>query len=365
MKVLSIGLDNSILDKSSGLARRAVEYGNLVEIYTVIVPGGSGEEIILSDKVKVYGAGKGNKIFKFFKIFRLAAKVLKIEKYDLITVQDQYYLAWLAYKLSRKFKLGLEIQVHGFEKYSGLRKVIAKFTISKANAIRVVSQRLRKQLVNNFKVDDGKVTVVPIYAQCTTHNVERTTHNKKFVFLTVGRLVEVKNIEMQIEAMKEIAKEYKNTELWIVGDGPLISNFKFQISPVCRQGRNLKLDNRIKLLGQQDNLEKFYEQADAFLLTSNAEGWGLVVVEAASFGLPIIMTDVGCASELIKNEESGIVIPVGDEKELIKAMRRIIEDSSLRKKLGAGARQAVEKLPSKEETLKLYLKSWQIAKKCK
>ena len=68
MKVLSLGLDNSILDKNSSLAKRVVEYGDLVDKYTVIVPSGNGEKIILSEKVKAYGASQGNKIFKFFNL---------------------------------------------------------------------------------------------------------------------------------------------------------------------------------------------------------------------------------------------------------------------------------------------------------
>ena len=75
------------------------------------------------------------------------------------------------------------------------------------------------------------------------------------------------------------------------------------------------------------------------------------------------MTDVGCAGEVIKNSESGIVIPGGGRKELAEAMRRIIEDKDLRQKLGNNAKKAVENLPSKEETLKLYLESWK--KACK
>jgi len=99
------------------------------------------------------------------------------------------------------------------------------------------------------------------------------------------------------------------------------------------------------------------------LLTSNYEGWGIVVVEAAAYGLPIIMTDVGCAGELIKNGESGIIIPVVDQKELEKEMIRLVDDTELREKLGRGAKQAIKKLPTKEETLKLYKKSWEKAVK--
>ena len=119
------------------------------------------------------------------------------------------------------------------------------------------------------------------------------------------------------------------------------------------------------MLGWQNNPEKFYSQADAFLLTSDYEGWGMVAVEAASYGLPIIMTDVGCAGELIENEKSGLVVPVNNQVRLEEAMVRIINDDNLRKKLAEVAISVVKKLPSKEETMALYKQSWEKATKNK
>ena len=52
--------------------------------------------------------------------YKLAKKVLKQKKFDVITAQDQYFLALLAYRLAKQFRNGLEVQVHGFEKFSGI-----------------------------------------------------------------------------------------------------------------------------------------------------------------------------------------------------------------------------------------------------
>ncbi len=355
MKILSIGLDNSILDKTSALAGRVVEYGGLVEKYTVIVPNKKNEKIELSEKAMAYGSGGNNKLAQFIKIFNLAKKLLLEEKYDIITVQDQYYLALIGLCLAKKFKIGLEIQVHGFEKYYGLRKLIAKYVLPRADAVRCVNRRLKKQLLGDFKVGENKITVVPIHARPLIHNAQRLSQkNKNFIFLTVGRLVSVKNISLQIEAMAEVVKKQPNVELWIIGEGSEREKLKLEIE-------NWTLEINVKLLGARQDVSPYYTQADAFLLTSNAEGWGLAVVEAASFGLPIIMTDVGCAGEVIKNGESGLVIPAGDKEKLIENMLKIIEDENLRKKIGLNAGLAVSRLPSKEQILDLYKRSWKIA----
>jgi len=381
MRILNISLDKNITDKNSAAAKRMIEYGNLVERYVILVLADKNEIIDLSDRTEVIVLKKGGKFFNLLKLKKQAAEILKKEKYDVITVQDAYYLGFLAVKLARQFKLGLEIQVHGFEKFFGLRKKLAKLVLQKADSIRVVSQRLRRQLVNELKIAENKITVASIYADVAKSMglilPSTREHNGKsnFIFLTVGRLVPVKNIAVQIEAMRQVIKQFSRAELWIVGDGSQRKALQVKSLPrrqtgqkpassadgskACLVGRRVK--SQIKLFGWQENLDKFYGEADAFLLTSNSEGWGMAAVEAASFGLPIIMTDVGLAGEVIKDDESGIVIPVGDQKALENAMIKLIKDRDLRKKLGEGAREAIKKLPTKEETLALYKKSWTIA----
>lgn len=157
---------------------------------------------------------------------------------------------------------------------------------------------------------------------------------------------------MQVNALANIVKKYSNVELWIVGEG----EEKEKLLNLCYA---LRVTRYAKFLGWQSNVNEFYGKADAFLLTSHSEGWPLVIVEAASFSLPIIMTDMGSAGELIKNNESGLVIPLDDQQKLEECMMKLIKDSELRKKLGENARQAVLNLPSKEEILMMYKKSWE------
>jgi len=364
LKILSFSLDKKIADKNSAAAKRMIEYGKLVDKYTILVLADKDEIIELSEKVKVVSVRVANKLLSWFKLKKQAQEILRTDKFNIITVQDAYYIGLLALKLARKDKIGLEVQVHGFEKLYGIRKVIAKHVLPKADAVRVVSRRLKKQLVDEFKVAENRITVVPIYTDISSKTglprlpQKRDPRNDSdpFIFLTVCRLVPVKNIEMQIKAMAEVVKKYKNVELWIVGDGPQRKalNVKCQMSNV-----------KCNFVGWSDDINRYYSQADVFLLTSNYEGWGLVAVEAASYSLPIIMTDVGLAGEVIKDGKSGIVIPVNDQKALEEAMVELIKDGGLRKKLGERARKAMEQLPDKKQTLELYKKSWQNAMKNK
>ena len=319
------------------------------------MPCDEDKKVDLSEKVQAFGVGGNSKIFQLFNVCRFVRLLLSNERYDLITVQDQYYLALLGWLLAKKFKIGLEIQIHGLEKYNSWRKMIAKFVLPRADAVRAVSGRLRDRLVNDLHVNQERITVVPIYVE--KYNIlpkQDYRLKEKIVLLTVCRLVPVKNIVMQLQAVADLLKDNLLIELWIVGDGPDKESLQSIV-------RNLKIENQVKFWGWQKNLEKFYNQADIFLLTSSAEGWGMVVVEAAQYGLPIIMTDVGLAGELVIDGLSGLVVPIGDSDTLSAAIKKLIKDEKLRERLGTAAKQKASELLSWEKTLELYQAGWQKA----
>lgn len=352
MKILNLSLDKNAVDKNSAVAKRLVSYGNLVEKYTVVVLANSDGTVDLAEKVKVISVKSGNKVLSLWRLKRKITKILKMENYDVLTVQDTYYLGKLAVNLAKKFKIGLEVQVHGFEKLSGLRKVLTVQVLRQADVVRVVSSRMKKFVMSEFGVAESAIIAVPVFTRGCNGVKTKKQSCGKFIFLTVGRLTPVKNIELQLKVLKEIVKQRKNVELWIVGEGPDNQELR-------AKSQNLGISNYVKFFGWQANLEKFYLQADVFLLTSNSEGWGMAVVEAASFSLPIIMTDVGLAGEVIIDGQSGMVIPVNDADALRVSMITLLGDLALRDKYGSGARAAYEQLPNFEQTLALYKKSWE------
>lgn len=355
MKILNLSIDQSIFDKDSAFAKRITDYSGLVDQYTVIVPNKVKKEIKLADNFNIYGINGNFKAIQLLNVYKFVSQLLKKEKYDLITVQDQYYLAALGLLLARKYKIALEIQVHGIEKYGGLRKIIANYVLPKADAIRTVSERLKRRLVELVRVNEAKIMVVPIFTEKKEDVFIRDYQlNNPIVVLTISRLVPIKNVDLQIKALANLRQENLNVELWIVGNGSEEKKLK-------QTAVELGVKDRVKFYGWQKNLDDFYKQADCFLLTSEFEGWGMVIIEAANYGLPIIMTDVGCAGEVIKNEESGLVVPVGNLEKIVASLRIIINNEALREKLGKNAKTAVQNLPSQEKTLQLYKSSWEKA----
>ena len=179
---------------------------------------------------------------------------------------------------------------------------------------------------------------------------------ERFTFVTIGRLDAGKNHKLLIEAIKNA-----EADLWIIGDGELKDNLELIID-------NLKLKDRVKLLGRQNNPYKFLDKADCFVFGSNHEGFPNVLLEALACELPIISTD--CKSgpreilapdsnfskqtKDIEIAEYGILTPVGDVKKMAEAMQKTLNDKQLRYNY---AQKAF--IRAKEFDVKNLIKQWE------
>jgi len=162
-----------------------------------------------------------------------------------------------------------------------------------------------------------------------------------------------KNVPALIKALAIVVKKYPNTVLMIVGDGPERKKLEKLVA-------KLELENNVVFIGavKPDKVVNYYGLCDTLVLPSNFEGWGRVVVEACACGKPVIMTDVGCAGEVIINGKSGLVVPVGNVEALAEKLIYLINNVSIAKKMGKTGKKIVIK-HNIEETAK------KIAKMCK
>ncbi|MDP2629537.1 MAG: glycosyltransferase family 4 protein [Candidatus Harrisonbacteria bacterium] len=351
MKIIILGLDANILDENSQVARRFKQYGGLVERLDVLVPGSSTRTKKLSDTVTIHSVKSSNKLVNIWRLIKSAAALIKEHQPDLISTRDPYYLGLAARYLAKKYQLALEIQVHGFEKFTFLRRLIARRVLKSADGIRTVSKRLAQQISRDFDIDADRIVTIPIFVDCQRfqrkHEAEKA--EGPFTFITVSRLVPIKNIEVQMRALSHLNNQAR---LMVVGAGLLEKELK-------SLSEKLGLAEQITFSGFVEDVRPLLAQADCFLLSSRAEGYGLAPIEAACFGLPVIMTDVGCAHEVINDHENGLIIPVDDEAALLSAMKQIMADQGLREMIRKNNRQLHTKIPSEETSLALYQESWQ------
>jgi len=230
--------------------------------------------------------------------------------------------------------------------------------VKRADGLRVVSRRIKDSLIKRG-VKESKIFVLPIYAQVEKFLAapESVLLKKKypefdFIILMASRFSREKNIGLAVSAMPEVLKERPGAGLVILGAGA-------GKEKIIKKINKLGLNQKIKLENWTNDLAAHYKSADLFLLTSNYEGWGMSLIEAMASGLPVITTDVGCTRETLRHEENGLVAPVGDKRSLAMEIIRIINDKDLRNRLAKQALSDVKNLPTKQEYLSQYKKSWE------
>lgn len=364
MKVLMISLDESILNPQSEAASRMKSYGTICDELHILILKGTGGRIEISENVFAYPCGTNSKFLVFPRAIKAGRKILSAGGGWIITCQDPFATGVVGWLLAKNFKTGLEVQMHG-DFYGNpywrkerlinfFRFYLGKFVLRRAKVVRVVSERIERSIK---KITKAGIFRNPIYFEPLRDDgefTERTDVRDKGApeILAVGNLVDAKNHKLLLEAFAELKKEsLKSADLFIVGDGYKWEELKNKIN-------DLGLSENI-LVGIKRDLKYYYgEWADIFVHPSFHEGWGRVVVEAASFGLPIVMTDVGLAGEVIKDNESGLVVPVNNKDALKNAIIKLAQDEALRKRLGEGARRAVSGLPDREQYLNKIKEAW-------
>jgi glycosyltransferase involved in cell wall biosynthesis len=173
--------------------------------------------------------------------------------------------------------------------------------------------------------------------------------NDRFVALLVGHLIAEKGIDVAISAMTSLPDE---AVLWIIGDGP-------RLPELTRQIADLRLDDRVRLLGLQSNVQPYMQAADVFLCPSVwAEAAGLVNLEAQACGLPVVASRIGGIPEYVLDGKTGLLFEPGDAAALARQVRRLIDDPDERRTMSAAARAwAVERFSPQArlpELLDLY-----------
>lgn len=152
------------------------------------------------------------------------------------------------------------------------------------------------------------------------------------VLLYVGVIEKRRNVDFIIRLVDSLVKEEPNIYLLIVGNGPELESCK-------RLTRDFKLQNRVVFAGKipQVEMPSIYNATDIFLLPSNYEIYGMVILEAMFFGVPIISTCTAGAEEIIQNGVDGILVQGVNLEGWIPPLKKLLEDISLRNKLSKNA----------------------------
>lgn len=348
LKVLMIGTDRKLFEESSEVRKRLVKYGEFLEELHIIIFAkrkfGINYKIQISKNVFIYSTNSWSRLFYICDAIKIGKNIIKnCGGKFIVTSQDPFETGFAGWRLAKRFKLPLQIQIHTdflnqyFWKASFLNKVrvlMAKFLLKRASCVRVVSKRIEKTLLEAKSCKlQTKIFVLPIFVDLSKFKNTPAifdAHKKypyfSFIILMASRLEKEKNVFLAIEIMKKLTSRYPKIGMIIVGDGRERKSLESLV-------KKYNLEKNVIFEGWQNNLISYYKTANVFLSTSLYEGYGLTVIEALSCGCPVISSDVGIAREMIFESESGFVCPVGDKDCFVRKITEIIETPGLKEKM--------------------------------
>lgn len=297
MRVLSIGTDRRLFEEGSAVRERQSAYAeNLGELDIIVFTQGRTQQPQRFDTVTLNPTNSSSKLLYGLDAWRVARK---LPKPDVITSQDPFETGLVALFIARLLKAPLHVQVHTdltsreFSRHSilnWLRARIAWFVLRRASRIRVILQKTADDI--RSKGVKAPVTVLPIFVD-SAHlaSIPRTKHPRwKIALLAIGRFEKEKRFELAIDALALARKQGHDIGLTLVGEGSERQKY-------YRYAQHLRIADRLDIQDWCHDIGRFYAEADLVLVTSRYEGYGLVIMEALSAGVPVLSTDVGVARE--------------------------------------------------------------------
>lgn len=238
---------------------------------------------------------------------------------------------------------------------------LQKWAMNHATWAVTITEYPKQRVMERYGISSEKIHVIhPILPKSTTIEYDEDIRQKfgispeDFVVLSVSRLVRRKGIEFLIEALSKIPDP--SVKLIIIGGGPEKDRYEELVN-------RLNLNNRIFFAGRVPNLYPYYKAGNVSALVSyiikeegNFEGLGIVLLEAQSFGLPVIGSNSAGIPEAFADGETGIMVPEKNSDEIAKAILRLKNDKELYREMSAETRGFLEKEFGKEATVGKYLR---------
>ena len=252
----------------------------------------------------------------------------------------------------------LVLTFHGSEiikfSRSPLRRWLLRRLIDRAARVSTLSRYTQELLLRHFPEAADKIfltpgalrsdlVVVPPRPAADQAGVDRATGRSggKTIVLTVGRLHPRKGQLITLQALQMLPADVRaRIEYWIVG-GQNKNRYEQKLRATALSCPDLT----VRFFGTLPDVElaQVYERADIFAMTSvthrdSIEGFGLVYLEAAGHGLPVVAHDVGGVSEAVRDGATGLLVPPERPAQLAAAFEKLIHDPVLRQRLGAEGR---------------------------
>lgn len=233
-----------------------------------------------------------------------------------------------------------------------------KHLVHRADRV-IVSDRVSARQVAACGYPPDRIHPVPIGTDYLDRSVESQKHRGRIreefgirenarIVLNVARLHTIKGQTHLLRAFRSVREQVSGVKLLIVGWGPLEKELKALAA-------RLDLADSVIFTGPRRDLERFYAEADIFVMTSLQENMGVVIYQAMAMGLPVVAYDAGTIAEIVEHGRTGRLVTSGDVDALADALASLLNaPGTVRKEMGASARRVIETDYSAETMARRY-----------
>ncbi len=360
MKLLVIGLDRSIAERGSRSSDRQRAYYAGWDVDIVILATGESVMCELNPGLRIHITGGSNKAVALWRGLRLSRRIARRQIPKVVSAQDTLWSGFVALSASYASGVHLHLQDHsGFFARSPSTvtewffRPFAIHYIQRAQRIRTVSERGAKGL-EKFGIPRERIDVIPIATDLSRFISIPPIDASRLNVLCIARLEPEKGVDVLLNAWKTVCVSRPSARLQIVGGGKLRQNLEAQMNA-------LGVASSVDFIGRQKDVVPYLAWSSLVVQPSCFEGWGLSIIEAAASGRPVVMTNVGCAGEIICDGVSGRVVSIGDASAFARAILEVSNDPKMTQQYAEAAKKRVKSLPTPAQTVEHIRQSFERA----
>lgn len=313
-----------------------------------------GEDFrIIRPKSSLFNAGRFCKLFYLLWCIRALFGLNKRNIIKLILC-NHIWCGLLAFFINRLVGIPYAVMTYALEIMDENSGFLVKKILKHAAYVICISE-FTKQKILNLGVNEDKIKKVfpainlnnSVFSEEERNNLRKKLNiDSEKIILSVCRFQRYKNIDMVLEAIPVVCQSLPNIKYIAIGEGR-------ETRALIKQAHRLNLEDKVLFLGQKDNedIAKYFDLCDVFILASRktvlkrkvlAEGFGIVFLEANSFGKPVIGGDSGGIPDAVIDGFTGLLVDSEDPKDIAWAITMLLKNEAAAKRLGENGRRRVE-----------------------
>lgn len=279
-----------------------------------------------------HDAGPHGRLGTLLRMHRTANRVLATESIDYVVAINPVPYGLMAWRLAKRWRKPISISLIGSDYHDHCHAwygPLLRGVLRRCDAVTGTGQKMVQSLLA-WGVPQQAVRVLPHSLDLARFQPRTPLAARPYDAVCCGKLVHLKRVDLVIRAFARVLESRPQAKLAIVGEGPLRTDLETLASELGAAGQ-------IDFFGHQPHVERFYDAARVFLLTSDSEGLPYAMLEAMSCGCVPICTRCGTIEDVIADGANGYLVERGDWQSVARHLSELLADRSRLESMSQGA----------------------------